>query len=316
MEDLMKKVCCFYVDDVIFTMRAIAEKRPKSLFDDPYMGMLKKGHDETGVTVQLNLFYRTDFFYGSKEFTLSDMPDCYKSEFEANSDWLKLAFHAKQEFPDYPYVNADYEDVKMDCEAVHNEIIRFAGEKSLSRVVCPHWLPISKDGCRALADCGIKFTSVSQGERTEFNGDHASLPYGHSFRLLQNRKPETMLFTRGGKNTALRASICGYNHVDSELYKKIHRNGKCVFDKETGIGFCAMGGTMCLNLETVESIKETVAKLNGEEYLGIFNHEEYFYSDYYAYQPDYPEKFYLAARLVKEAGYEFKVAEDIMYLAY
>jgi hypothetical protein len=162
-----------------------------------------------------------------------------------------------------------------------------------------------------MADCGIRFTSVSKGETTEFDGDPTSLPYGHSFRLLQNRKPETRLFTRGGKNTALRSSICGYNHVDEETYKKIWRTGKGVLDKETGIGFVGMGGTMCLNLETIESIKEGVKALEGYEYLGVFNHEEYFYSDYYAYQPDYPEKFYLAARLIKEAGYEFKNADEI-----
>ena len=308
----MRKVSCFYIDDVIFVMRDLAKMKPKSIFEVPLFKVLKKGHDETGVTVQLNLFYRTDFFYGSREFTLSEVPDCYRAEFEANADWLKFSFHAKQEFPDYPYINADYEDVKMDCEQVHNEIIRFAGEKSLSHVVCPHWLPISKDGCRALADCGIKFTSVSKGETTEFNGDHSSLPYGHSFRLLQNRKPETRLFTRGGKNEALRASICGYNHVDNETYKKIWRTGKGIRDQQTGIGFIGMGGTMCLNLETMDSILEGVKGLEGYEYLGVFNHEEYFYPDYYAYQPDYAEKFYLAARLIKEAGYEFKNADDIM----
>ena len=307
----MKKICCFYIDDVIFVMRDLAKMKPESIFDVPLFKVLKKGHDETGVTVQLNLFYRTDFFYGSKEFTLSEVPDTYKAEFEANSDWLKFAFHAKQEFPDYPYVNADYEDVKTDCEKVHSEIIRFAGEKSLSHVVCPHWLPISKEGCRALADCGIKFTSVSHGPTKEYEGDPNILPYGHSFRLLQNRKPETKLYTRAGKNTAISSSICAYNHVDSETFKKLRRSGKAILDKETGIGFCSMGGCACLNLETLEGLPDTFEMLIGEDYLGIFNHEEYFYPFYYAYQPDYAEKFYLAAHLVKEAGYEFKNADEI-----
>jgi len=307
----MKKICCFYIDDVIFVMRDLARMKPESIFDVPLLKVLKKGHDETGVTVQLNLFYRTDFFYGSDEFTLSDVPDCYKAEFEANSDWLKFAFHAKQEFPDYPYVNADYEDVKTDCEKVHSEIIRFAGEKSLSHVVCPHWLPISKEGCRALADCGIRFISAGTGPTTEYNGDPNTLPYGHSFRLLQNRKPETKLYTRAGKNTAISSSICAYNHVDLETFKKLRRTGKAVLDKETGIGFCSMGGCACLNLETLEGLPDTFKMFIGEDYLGIFNHEEYFYPFYYAYQPDYAEKFYLAAHLVKEAGYTFVNADEV-----
>lgn len=306
----MKKICCFYIDDSIFVMRDLARMRPESIFDVPLLKVIKKGHDETGVKVQLNLFYRTDFFYGSDEFTLSEVPDCYKAEFEANSDWLKFAFHAKQEFPDYPYLNADYEDVKADCAKVHNEIIRFAGERSLSHVVCPHWLPISKDGCRAMADCGVKFTAVSHGPTKEYNGDPTVLPYGHSFRLLQNRKPETKLYTKNSKNTAINSAICGYNHVEDETFYKLWKQGTAIHDAETGIGFCAMGGCACLNLETLEGLPETLEKSIGSPYLGIFNHEEYFYPFYYAYQPDYAEKFYLAARLVKEAGYTFVNADE------
>ena len=71
-----------------------------------------------------------------------------------------------------------------------------------------------------------------------------------------------------------------------------------------------MGGCACLNLETLEGLPETLEKSIGSPYLGIFNHEEYFYPFYYAYQPDYAEKFYLAARLVKEAGYTFVNADE------
>lgn len=104
----MKKISCFYIDDVIWCLRDVAHERPASIFDNEFFGMLKCAHDDTGMTVQLNLFYRTDFFYGSDEFTFSNMLNCYKSEFEKSSDWLKFAFHAKQEFPDYPYINAKY----------------------------------------------------------------------------------------------------------------------------------------------------------------------------------------------------------------
>ena len=137
----MEKLAYFFIDDTIWVIRDIARERPASIFDNAFMKMLKHAHDETGLTVQLNLFYRTDFFYGDDEFTLKEMPDIYKDEFEANSNWLKLAFHAKQEFPDYPYVNATYDDVKKNYTAVVDEIIRFAGEKSVSTALCPHWLP-------------------------------------------------------------------------------------------------------------------------------------------------------------------------------
>lgn len=163
----MEKQAFFFIDDVIWVMRDLTRQRPASMFDNPFMKMLKKGHDDYGMTVQLNLFYRTDFFYGNDEFTLADMTDAYKSEFEANTNWLRLAFHAKQEFPDYPYVNAAYDDVKANYEAIVGEIKRFAGEDSVSPAICPHWLPISKAGCKALADCGVKFITPSAGETAE-----------------------------------------------------------------------------------------------------------------------------------------------------
>ena len=307
----MKKLSCFYIDDVIWCLRDVAREKPKSVFDNAFFAILKRAHDDSGMKVQLNLFYRTDFFYGSDEFTLSDMPDCYKSEFEAASDWLRFTFHAKQEFPDYPYVNAKYEDVKKDCEKILCEIRRFAGEKSISHVCCPHWLPISREGCRALADSGIKRVSVSSGDTEEYTGDESVLPYGHAARLLQNRQPETRLFTRKTKNASIRASICGYNHVSSEVMATLLRKNHSILDEKTGIRFCAMGGCACLNLENLQTLGDVIKSVSDSEYIGIFNHEQYFYPDYYAYQPDYADKVYLAARLVSEAGYTFVNADEL-----
>ena len=95
------------------------------------MKMLKTAHERYGLKVQLNIFWRTDFFYGNDEFTLADMTDAYKAEWEEASDWLKLGFHSKQEFPDYPYLNADYSDVADLLRDVKKEVYRFAGEKSV-----------------------------------------------------------------------------------------------------------------------------------------------------------------------------------------
>ena len=104
----MNKKAFFFIDDTIWVFRDLTRKQPASLFDNPFLKMLKKAHDEYGLKTQLNVFFKTDVFYGDDEFNLSEMTDAYKSEWEACADWLKLAFHARQEFPDYPYVNASY----------------------------------------------------------------------------------------------------------------------------------------------------------------------------------------------------------------
>ncbi len=308
----MKKIAYFFIDDTIWVMRDLTRERPASMFDNPFMKMLKKAHDDYGLTVQLNLFYRTDFFYGDDEFTLSDMTDAYKSEFEEASDWLRLAFHAKQEFPDYPYINATYEDVKNNFIAIKNEILRFAGEKSISYTLCPHWLPISRAGCHALADCGVKYMAPSTGDTKEYDGNPDSLPYGHAFRLLQNRQPETKLFTRGGANKAIANSICGYNHISAEEMASIRGKNASILDKETGIRFRSLGGGPTLNLHSLEQIAEGLDKLNdGREFIGCATHEQYFYPDYYAYQPDYAEKVYLLAKKVTEFGYTWVTADEL-----
>jgi len=308
----MTKKAYFFIDDVIWCMRDITRQRPASIFDNPFMAMLKKPHDLYGMTVQLNLFYRTDFFYGNDEFILAEMTDAYKEEWEANSDWLKLTFHAKQEFPDYPYVNADYADVKENCEAVLNEIRRFAGEKSISHVVIPHWLPISKEGCQALYDCGIRIISPSWGERQEYNGDPSSLPYGHAGRLLQNRKPETMVFTRQTRDKAIASSICSHNHITQEERDAIAGTFKAIKDKETGVYFKMIGGGPTLNLNKVEDLQPAYDKLDGMEFIGTGNHEQYFYEDYYAYQPDMPEKILKMAEILHNKGYQFIVADEMI----
>ena len=74
---LSGRKAAMYIDDVIWVFRDLARMRPKSMFDNPLLGGLKDAHDRYGLKVQLNCFYRTDFFYGMDEFSLADMPDCY-----------------------------------------------------------------------------------------------------------------------------------------------------------------------------------------------------------------------------------------------
>ena len=216
----MDKKTFFFIDDVIWFLRDITRERPASIFDHHFLKVLKTAHDKYGLKVQLNLFYRTDYFYGTDEFTLSDVTDAYKAEFEANSDWLKMSFHAKQEFPDYPNVNADYDDIKGLYTMMKNEVIRFAGENSWGGdSLVTHWLPLSKDACKALADCGAKMVCCTSGDTEEYVDQTDCLPYGHLGRLLQNRKPETKLFFRDSRDVAIEKSICGWNHLTSRLTK-------------------------------------------------------------------------------------------------
>ncbi len=307
----MKKAY-FFIDDVIWVLRDLTRQHPASMFDNPYLKMLKEAHDKYGVKTTLNLFYRTDSAYGYDEFSLADVTADYKAEWEASSDWLKLAFHAKEEFPDYPHINASYEDTMALFKDFEREVFRFAGEKSFTYAITPHWLPMSKAAVKALKDCGVKLINSSFGEvGVDYNGDPNSLPYGHAFRLLQNRQPETKVFTRKSRDAAITRSICGYNHIDEDDLAAKGIDFSMVYDKETDVYFKHFSNP-CLNLIPYEELEDDFSPLLGNEYIGVANHEEYFYEDYCAYQPDYADKIFKMGEILKNDGYEFFFIEDLV----
>lgn len=151
----------FYVDDNIYVFRDLTRGNYGSVFEHEYLKMFKELHEKYGLKVQLNVFYKTD------DFDLSEMTDKFRDEWKANSHWLKFAFHAEAEFPDDPYINADYDTVDRHCKEIHKELRRFAGEECISYSPTIHFMEMTKEGCRALLDNGI--TKLSGMFRTPNN---------------------------------------------------------------------------------------------------------------------------------------------------
>ncbi|MBQ3022929.1 MAG: hypothetical protein IJD91_06385 [Clostridia bacterium] len=305
----MKKAT-FFIDDVLWVFRDLTREKPASLFDNEYMAMLKKAHDEYGVKTQLNAFYKTSFWYGDDEFSLSDMTDVYKKEWEEASDWLRIGFHSKEEWPDYPYINADYSLVNNNFNLIRNEVIRFAGEKSFAMCALPHWAPMSREGIKALYDNGVRVSYATYGKRVDFEESEASLPYGHSFRLLHNRKKESGIYRKVTRDTAIANALCSYNHIPEEAYKSCLGKYKTYKDQETGMNYMS-AAQVVLNLTPIEILEEEISKFAKQEFLALATHEQYFYSDYYAYQPYYAEEIYAMGKIMKENGFEFIFAEDL-----
>ncbi len=304
----MKKVQ-FFIDDVLWVFRDLTREKPVSLFDNEYMAVLKKAHDEYGVKVQLNTFYRTSFWYGDDEFSLSEMTGAYKREWKENADWLKIGFHSKEEWPDYPYINADYSLVDSNFKLIKGEVVRFAGENSFAKSVVPHWAPISREGIQALYDNGIRVCYATYGERFEYD-EKTEFPYGHSFRLLHNRKKETGVYNKVTRDKAVAKALCAYNHVHEDEYMSCMGKLKTVRDSETGMCYTTAAQAV-LNHIPLEILTDELSKFTGQEYLSIGNHEQYYYPDYYAYQPDYAEKIYEMGKFMKENGFEFIFAEEL-----
>ena len=312
-KNIQGKRAAFYLDDVLFLFRDLARQRPKSCWDHPLLAAFKEAHEKYGLKAQFNVFYRNDSYYGARgaEFTLKDMPGTWKAEFQAAKDWFRFGFHAYSEFPDYPWLNADYDDVKFTWDTITREVERFAGPGMFAKAVTPHWGPMSKEGCVALRDCGVKVIWCSSGKRYEYAGDRTILPYGHGMRVENNRKPETALFWRATSGDDISVSACGYNHLLPDQMKLTRGTYNWIHDKATGCNFMTFGcGAPCLNLFRLEDIPARMAKVTNKEFLIHATHEEYWFKDYFAYQPDSREKLMAACKAVHDAGYSYMFIED------
>ena len=129
-------------------MKEITENRYRSIFEHPYLAMYRRLHEEFGLKVQLNLFYRTEGF------DLSEMSEAYYDEWRENADWLKLSFHSELE-SFRPYESAGYCDVYEDCKRVNDQIKRFASPAALASTTTIHYCLLTDGGLKAIRDVGV-----------------------------------------------------------------------------------------------------------------------------------------------------------------
>lgn len=142
------KAFCFTVDDNIRVLRELNENGCGSIFEHPYLAAYKRLHEKYGLKVQLNLFYRD-----GGGFELSQMSDRYRSEWEKNSDWLKLSFHSDRE-NERPYEFSGYGEVLGDIGKVNREIVRFASPSALARTATVHYCLLTEGGLNAVKESG------------------------------------------------------------------------------------------------------------------------------------------------------------------
>lgn len=314
----MRRTYYFYIDDVIFLFRDLCQKPPKQLFDHPFLAMLKDLHERYGMKVQLNCFGETVYSHGTpKPFTIDQTPDTYRDEWIANSDWLKLAFHARKEEPSYPYINASYEEMKEDYIFVRDEIIRFAGEETFTSTTNIHFLPASYAASRALVDCGVKILGTTVGEELPRDYDLTNLSKAMYERLMQNRTEESSWVY--GKSYDFGREplpdIKGYNHMTTAEHEVTRGEARLFYCEELGCYYVDFNSDgLILNSNSIPEI-ERILDLGISEkliHIGIGTHEQYFYSGYRAYQCNYAEKTETAIKKMTENGYEPIFYEDYL----
>ena len=233
-----------------------------SLFDNPFLKMFREIHSRYGTKVHFNLFFERSGF------NLSQVPDRFKAEWAANADWIRLSFHAKAEFPSWPYLNAGYDEIAADCQQVHNEILRFAGPEVLSPVTTLHFAEATQDGVRALRSCGIK-----------------ALLGDFSF----NEKGERWL---------------DY-YCSSDQFDLVRTKCFCK-DPVADMVFCCCDIVLdCFRPETVGPELDRLAQLYPDrDFVDVLIHEQYFYPDYKNHRPFYRELVEAGVEWCVRAGYE------------
>lgn len=143
---------CFTIDDNIRFFEEIQKNGLKSVFDHPYLAMLRRIHRQYGTRVHLNVFYS----YRPGGFSLSDFPQDYREEWRQNADWLRFSFHAKHNELAFPYDSTSPETLVADYRLVTDELMRIAGRESVENTVTLHYMRADKECCQALREQGVQ----------------------------------------------------------------------------------------------------------------------------------------------------------------
>ncbi|HOB73443.1 MAG TPA: hypothetical protein PKG54_02855 [Phycisphaerae bacterium] len=252
----------FSIDDNSYFLRDIAQKKYKSLFDCFYLKILRDLHRKYKTRFVLNVFYATE-----DGFELSEFPDRYKGEWQDNADWLKLAFHARSEFPDRLYQHASPATLIADYDKVTEQILRFAGERTCTPPTVIHWAMTQPSAFKPLYQRGVR---VLSGYFIRVNGRY-DINY-----LLDDERSEYL-----SRHDALK-------------------------DFDSGIVFSKVD-IVCNStpIDRIVPTLEPLAKdPNQAEIMDLFTHEQYFWKFYKNYVPDHAERLDTAIRWVTEHGYE------------
>jgi len=252
----------FSIDDNSFFLRDITQKNYASLFDCFYLKGLRELHDKYGARFVLNIYYTT-----GDGFELAQFPDRYKSEWQDNADWLRLAFHAYANEPTRPYQYAAPTQLIADLDKVAEQIIRFAGEKAYSPPTVIHWGMTQPSALKPLFDRGVR---VLSGYFRQVNG------------------------------------IWDVNYLLDDARSEYLSRHDALMDFSSGIVFSKVD-IVCNSTpveHVVPTLAPLAADPNQAEVMDLFTHEQYFWPFYSNYLSDHFKRLDVAIRWVTESGYK------------
>lgn len=148
----------FSFDDVTTTFNNLNANKNTytSIFEEPFMNYLKSLHDT----------YRAKFsLYVYDISVLNNIGNKFKKDFMANSDWLKIGFHA---YNQGSLLDVDVNTAKTQYETFIQYALNMAGLNSIDRIPRLNFFAGSQNQINALRDakCGIYGLLTPDDDRT------------------------------------------------------------------------------------------------------------------------------------------------------
>jgi hypothetical protein len=259
----------FVIDDNSFFLRDITQKDYTSLFDCFYLKMLRDLNAKYGACFTLNIYYTT-----GDDWNLSQFPAKYRSEWEANAHWLRLAFHAYANDPARPYQDAAVEKLLADVDLINAEIHRFAGPKTFSPVVVVHWGMTRPEAWKPLYDRGSRVL-------------------GGYFRKSADGQWDV-------------------NYRMDDVRSEWLSRHDLLKDFASGIIFSKVD--IVVNSTPLDKIVPTLDSVAADprtgEIIDLLTHEQYFWPFYRNYLPDHAQRLDRAIKFVTEHGYKPVFLQD------
>jgi hypothetical protein len=259
------------MDDNIRFLKDLHEAEGLSLFDSPYLGMLRRLHREYGAKFQLNMYYS----YEPGSFSLAHVSERFRPEFREAAEWLKLSFHARHNDPPSPYSKGDGTELFRDMAEAEEHILRFAGPENLGVTTTLHWGTANLQGCLAAQRRGVRGLIG-----LFYDSETRGLPGG---RYYLDEARCALWAERGFL-------------FDHETGLRFRRND-LILNR--------------VSLRVIPSLLEAIAaNPRGDGVIQIMNHEQYFYADYVNYQGDYEDKMEKAAAWLTGNAYRSCFLEE------
>lgn len=114
----------FSFDDVAYTLHDLCSSTYDSAFDQPFLHDLRIIHQDTGAVFTLYCFNRCTAL---PDYDIAHLPDRYREELSAASQWLRFGFHAEDDLARY----AETPDVLTAFLRSHDALMHFAGKQSI-----------------------------------------------------------------------------------------------------------------------------------------------------------------------------------------